>query len=405
VRRVCLAVAGALAVFQAAAAAAAPALKVERVVLLMRHGVRPPTHEPALAPAIAPDPWPVWDVPDGDLTAHGAAAITLLGAFDRVTFARDGLLPAAGCPAAGSVAVYADVDERTVKTGDAFAAGLAPGCGVAVQHSAAARDKLFSALDDGAPGFDAKAAKAAMLAAAGGSAGAVVTAHAALFQAMQAALDPGGTGFLDLPAKISAKIPGHLPKLSGPLAEGSSGAEDFLLEYLEGKPMAEVGWGRVSPAEIATLLALHPLAYTVTARPAYIAARTAGPLAARIAAGLSGPGPAVTVLVGHDTNIAELGGLLDLHWRLGGYPADDPPPGGGIMFLLLRDAAGAHYVAAAYQVQTMAQIRDLTPLSLNDPPAIEPLPIPGCGNSAAVTACPLPDFLKLVAARSDSAAN
>jgi 4-phytase/acid phosphatase len=42
------------------AAAAAPALKVERVVLLMRHGVRPPTHEPALAPAIAPDPWPVW---------------------------------------------------------------------------------------------------------------------------------------------------------------------------------------------------------------------------------------------------------------------------------------------------------------------------------------------------------
>jgi 4-phytase/acid phosphatase len=386
-----------LAAFAAfAPAAQAGTLRVERVVLLMRHGVRPPTHEPALDPAIAPDAWPKWEAPDGYLTPHGAAAITLLGAYDRVWLAGLGLLPATGCPAAGALSVDADVDERTVKTGEAFAAGLAPGCGIATGHEAGATDPLFSALDDGASGFDARLAKAAMLAAAGGSLQAPVRANAALFKTMQDALAPGGTAFLDLPAKISAKPPDRIPKLSGPIAEGSSGAEDFLLEYLDGKPMDEVGWGRVGKAEVAALLALHPLAYTITARPAYIADRAAGRLAARILADLDG-GPALSVLVGHDTNLAQLGGMLDLHWSLGGYPADDPPPGGGILFTLLRDpASGTQYVTATYQVQTMDQIRDLTRLGSKNPPAMEALPIPGCGDAVAATACTLPAFQRLI---------
>ena len=234
-----------------------------------------------------------------------------------------------------------------------------------------------------------------MLAAAGGSLAAPVTANAALFQAMQAALAPGQRAFLQLPAKISAKTPGHLPKLSGPIAEGSSAAEDFLLEYLADKPMAQVAWGRLDEAGVARLLALHPLAYGITARPAIIAQATAAPLARRIAADLVA-GPKVQVLVAHDTNQAELGGLLGLHWHVGGYPADDPPPGGTIIFSLLRDASGAQFVTAAYQVQTMDQIRGLAPLSAANPPAMEALPIPGCGDSAQPSACRLTAFEKLV---------
>ncbi len=378
-----------------APAAHAQTLKLERVVLLMRHGVRPPTHEPALDPSLAPDPWPTWDVPDGYLTPHGAAAVKLLAAYDRALWAGDGLLPASGCPAAASVAIYADVDERTVKTGQAYAAGLAPGCALSTGHANGAKDPLFSALDHPSPGFDAKAAKKSMLAAAGFDIKAPAAAFPSLVHAMQAALNPGGTSFLTLPSKLSAKTPGAPPKLSGPIAEGSSASEDFLLEYLEDKPMAEVGWGRVDKSDMLTLLAFHPLAYTITARPPYIAARAAAPLARRILSGLTA-GPAITVLVGHDTNLAELGGLLNLHWSLGGYPADDPPPGGGIMFSLLQDASGARYVTAAYQVQTPDQIRNLTPLNLAHPPATQPLAIPGCGASTSLTACKLADFSRLV---------
>jgi 4-phytase/acid phosphatase len=376
-------------------AVAAPNLQLERVVLLMRHGVRPPTHEPALPVSIAPYAWPAWAVAPGFLTPHGAQAIQLLGAYERDALAAQDLLPQAGCPAAGDVLIYADVDERTVKTGEAFAAGFAPGCAIAVGHAAGKKDPLFSALDAPVPGFDADKAGKAMLVAAGGNFNAPMRVNAALFAKMQNALAPGGDGFLKLKVVLEMKDPHKLPSLSGPLDEGSSAGEDFLLEYLDGKPMAQVGWGRVNAADVSALLALHPLAYTVTARPAYIADYLAAPLAKRIVAALAAQGdaPKLTVLVGHDTNIAALGGMLGLHWALGGYPADDPPPGGGLGFALYLDkATGLKYVKVFYQVQSMAQIRGLVPLSLDNPPAVQDLPVPGCA-----VPCGLPAFNALVA--------
>ncbi|MDI7774757.1 histidine-type phosphatase [Asticcacaulis sp. EMRT-3] len=367
-------------------AANASALKLERTVLLMRHGVRPPTHTPALSPTIAPSPWPNWSTPNGYLTPHGAQAITLLAAYDRAHFA-----PSAGCP---DVRIYADTDERTLKTGEAYAAGFAPGCHIKVHH-AAGTDPLFSALDNGAKDFDSVQAKAQMLAAADGNLNTPVVANQALFDTMQATLQPGGTAFLHLPANIIIKRSHTKPKLTGPIAEGASAAEDFLLEYIEGKPMNEVAWGRATPAQIATLLALHPLKYTIEARPAYIAHATALPLARKILVDLT-RGPPTSIIIGHDTNQAELSGLLKLHWHLGGYPADDPPPGGGIVFALLAAPDGTDYVTATYQTQTMDQIRNLTKLTNTSPPAVEPLAIPGCGDSPAPTACTLQAFTALV---------
>ncbi len=359
----------------------AQALHPERIILLMRHGVRPPTHEPALAPAIAPSPWPTWEVKDGYLTPHGAAAISLLAAYDRTIWS-----PA---PAGPAITIYADVDERTVKTGEAYAAGFAPHCPVTVTHAATATDPLFSPLDNGAPTFDAKAAKAEMKPAA---AAALAQAQPLLAE-MQNILAPGGTAFLALPTKISAKAPGRIPRLSGPLAEGSSAAEDFLLEYLDDKPLADVAWGRATPAETMRLLALHPLAYTITARPPLIAQATATRLAHRILTALTtSGGPNIQILVGHDTNIADLAGLLNLHWSLGGYPADDPPPGGGLVFTLLADSSGHQFVQIAYQVQTPDQIRNLTPLSAAAPPATQSLTIPGC----PAAACPIELFTHLI---------
>lgn len=373
----------------AAAPAGAQTLHLERAVLLMRHGVRPPTHEPALDPAVAPSAWPGWEVPDGDLTPRGAAAISLLAAYDRVLLAP---LATGKCP---DVSIYTDIDERTEKTGAAYAQGFAPGCAVTVSRASGATDPLFSPLDIPDPNFDAKAAKREMLAAAGGDLNAPVQAHLALFQAMQNVLAPGQTAYLGLPAKISAKIPGRVPKLSGPIAEGASAAEDFLLEYLDGKPMNQVAWGRADAAQISALLALHPLAYTITARPEMIARATAAKLADGILADLQ-HGPAVSVLVGHDTNQAELGGLLGLHWSLPGYPADDPPPGSGLLFSLLGNAAGQQYVTVTYQVQSMAQIRGLQKLDTGNKPELQAIPIPGCGNSPAATACTLQNFAALV---------
>jgi hypothetical protein len=62
----------------------------------------------------------------------------------------------------------------------------------------------------------------------------------------------------------------------------------------------------------------------------------------------------------------------------------------------------AAYVTAAYQVQKMDPIRNLTPLSAANPPIILALPIPGCGDSTSQTACPLAAFAKRVETKTSS---
>src|SRR5262249_56392155 len=81
-----------------AADAAAEGLKLERVVMLMRHGIRPPTKATVTPPGIAAEPWSSWDAPYGHLTSHGAEAIRLLGRFDRESLAAPGLCPRGGGP-------------------------------------------------------------------------------------------------------------------------------------------------------------------------------------------------------------------------------------------------------------------------------------------------------------------
>jgi 4-phytase/acid phosphatase len=50
-------------------------LVLDKMVVLMRHGLRPPTRTKDITP-FAADPWPSWEVADGQLTPHGAEVAT-----------------------------------------------------------------------------------------------------------------------------------------------------------------------------------------------------------------------------------------------------------------------------------------------------------------------------------------
>jgi 4-phytase/acid phosphatase len=158
-------------------------------------------------------------------------------------------------------------------------------------------------------------------------------------------------------------------------------------------PMPEVAWGRLTRDQIERLEQFHIIKYKYEARVPYVAERAASPLASRMLKAVEG-GPRLTALVGHDTNIADLGGFLGVHWQVPGYPADDPPPGGAIGFEVLADTSGQQFVHAFYRSQTMDQVRDLQPLNAQNPPSYTYLDIPGCAEL-----CPLPDFEKIVRAK------
>lgn len=386
---------------QPQATAAAPAdLKLQRVVMLMRHGVRPPTKEKVTPDGVADKPWPQWSVDYGELTQHGYDAVKLMATWDRGNWSGRGLLPASGCPGQDDVVVAASSKSRTQATARALVEGMVPGCTVDIEFPKTPEDDVeFHPIDAGAVPFDADLAfrETQEELPADGMQG-ELKRHAELFALLNKAFgcDAGKPG--DPPAACDlSKMPagiqreeGDSPSIGDPFGIASTASQTFLLEYLEGMPMQDVAWGRLSREEIGKLLAFHTTKFRYEARTPYTAERAASPLAARMLAAMQ-RGPKLTVLVGHDTNIANLGGFLDLHWSLPDYPDDDPPPGGALGFEVLADAAGKEYVRAFYRAQTMDQVRNLQALDAANKPAYVYLDIPGCAAPCALT-----DFTAMV---------
>ena len=209
---------------------------------------------------------------------------------------------------------------------------------------------------------------------------------------MQAIPQPGCCS--DIPASLDAGKGDHLVELKGPLNTASTITENFLLEYTNGMPMDQVGWGRVDLATLKQLMDLHTGASDLTRRSSYLATVQASNALAHISATLKQAvtgkevpgalgklGDRAVVLVGHDTNLANIAGALNLNWIVDGR-RDDTPPGGALVFTLWERSGSSNYdVQAYYTAQTLEQMRNLTELTLDVPPARANVFIPGCSTA------------------------
>ncbi len=372
-----------------------PGMTVERVVMLFRHGVRAPiAGEASLA---ADQPWPQWTTQAERLTPHGHDAMRLIGRFDRDLFVREGLLESKQCPSADDLSIWTNIAERTIESGQGLAEGLAPDCALSVGHRPLDQtDPLFdpSAI---AP-FDASAAIASITAATGGLDRLVASRRAAfdVLEAMLGCPNQGPAASCDLAGQASTLAASADEKgldFTGPIKPAAGTAQVLLLQYAEGLPRAEVGWGRATRAGIAQIASLHALQLEVLYRAPYMARRWAwamGPKVADVLAGRdAGQSGRIALLVGHDDNIAALTGLLGVHIDLAGYGRDDPPPGSALGFEVLRERrSGRRFVRLFYQSQSLEQLRALAPLSLARPPLIAVLD-PACARGRRHL-CPLP---------------
>lgn len=387
------------------------------VVYLSRHGVRSPTGRPEQYNPYSAAPWPAWDVPPGYLTAHGFELMKLFGAYDRMELASEGLLAAEGCADAGRVTFYSDSDQRTRETGNALAAGFFPGCAPSVRGlPGGTPDPLFhSRRVDRNPG-DSSLEAAAIAGRIGGNPGNLTEAYRSQLSAFDQLLATCGASASDpnprislfaVPATLSEVLENRHPELNGPLNTAATLTENLLLEYAQGMDSANVGWGCVDGAKLRSLLVLHTAAEDFTARTPAIARIQGSKLlnqirssleqamsGKRIPGALSKPSDRALILVGHDTNLANVAGLLNLNWIADGR-RDDTPPGGALIFELWRSGAtGGYLVRAYFTSQTLEQMRSATSLSLENPPERVPLFVPGC--SSADFTCTWPSFAQTI---------
>ncbi|MEH3121839.1 MAG: histidine-type phosphatase [Sphingomonas phyllosphaerae] len=366
---------------------------VERVVMVMRHGVRAPIDGEVPAGTLTAAPWPAWPVAAEQITPHGAQALALRGRADRAWLAARGVLPATGCPAAGSVRVWTNTSQRTIDSGEQFVAGFAPGCGIAIGHRAAGEvDPLFEALRAHTTDFRAADAIASIENFTGGM-DRLVAKHAAELRLLDRVLacaqptcSPGA------PPALRPTADGRGVELDGSIRRTSGIAQVLLLEAAEGMP--HPGWGRATPTVLARIGRLHTALFDVFTRAPYMAAHQAGPLGRRVLAALTAPdGPALDLLVGHDTNVTALAAALGVDLVSPGYAKNDTAPMGALVMELLRDAAGARFVRLSYRTQTPAELG-----RLGSRVTTTAMTVPGCARR-----CPVERFAALLGARLASA--
>jgi 4-phytase/acid phosphatase len=398
------------------------------VIIVSRHGVRSPTGKTDQLNQYSRLPWPTWSVPPSYLTAHGAQLMTILGAYDREHLAAQGLLTPSGCADVGRIRIIADSDQRTRETGKALAQGLAPNCSLEVSAlPEGTADPLFHSVEAGVGYPDKSLATAAVSGRIGGNPQGLTGAYRPQLQALEevllnckSAADCATSGasapksIFDIPASLEPGRGDHLVELRSPLGIASTMAENLLLEYTEGMDITNVGWGRVDSGKLSELMQIHAVHENITARTSYIARVESSNLLFHIlrsmeqatqdhpvTGALTKPGDRLLILVGHDTNIANISGVLNLSWTIDGR-RDDTPPGGALIFDLWRKrGTKAYSVRTFYSAQTLDQMRNSTALSLANPPASAPVFVPGCGQADG--SCDWRAFEQIVTTSIDSA--
>jgi len=393
-----------------------PTAELRLTIVLTRHGVRTPLSTNAVMAPYASQAWPEWEVAPGILTPRGNELVGRMGAYYRELFQSEGLLT--GDPAVDASRVYlkADSDQRTMATAQTLGKNLVPDAPLVVHAKAqGAVDALFQPIRAHIGNADPALGLASVLGRLGGDPSVIETAYAADISVIKKILygerGPPHPSPFDAPAAIGRGEHDNLVSVSGPLRAAELATESLLLEYTDGKPAAEVGWGRFDPQMLPQLLEIHELYFDLVARSAYPAQVQGSNLASHIletleqAAGekslegaIGPPQSRIVIISGHDTNLANLGGLLGLCWWIPGSVPNPVLPGSALFFELWRTPepaapSGYRYVVRTrYVSQTLGQMREDAVLSLSAPPAQSPIYVPGASGPSPHFDAPLPAF-------------
>ena len=405
----------------AAAQTESPALApegytLEKVTILSRHGIRAPLvgYGSALAEA-TPHTWTPWKTEGGHLTPRGGELETRLAHYMDEWFDAVGLIKKDSCPTTDQLLVYANSLPRTIDTGKNFVKGAFPDCDITVHNleEVGKMDNTFnpivrSPVDDA---FVAKAEKSIDDMLGEGGFAKLNERLAKNYQNLETVLDYDHSATCEKEKQCDLeKMPNSLtfaqnkePGTKGPLRNGTGAADSFILQYYEGYPANEVAWGKIeTPEQWQAIVDLKNIYTDVLFTAPVLAKEAASPLLAFIQNSFADHGyqhplikdaqkAKVTLLVGHDSNVASLLALLQTAPYQLPEQYEKTPISGKVLFEQWRDKDGKALLKIEYIYQTTPQLREDSELSLKKPPQHVTLKLEGCPTDANGF-CPMDDF-------------
>lgn len=368
-------------------------MQLQQVLMLSRHNLRAPLADNgSVLEQSTKKSWPQWDVPGGQLTTKGGVLEVYMGNYTRQWLAQQGLVKNGSCPDSNNVFVYANSLQRTVATAQFFVNGAFPGCDVAVTHQdeMGTMDPIFNpVITDGSEAFNKKALAA--MAAANEK-----LSLKPAFQRLEKIVDYKASPACnnkkqcDLSSgqnTFSAEN-GKEPNVSGPLKVGNSLMDAFTLQYYEGFPLDQVAWGQIkTPEQWKELSAIKNGYQDALFTSPDVSREVAAPLVDYIRSQLvdqdKANAPKVTLMVGHDSNIASLLSALQVKTYDLPDTYEKTPIGGQVVFERWHDAKNdKDLLKVEYVYQSADQLRNADVLSLKNPPKRVTLQLAGCETDA-----------------------
>ncbi|MHC1744004.1 MAG: hypothetical protein AB9873_13365 [Syntrophobacteraceae bacterium] len=394
---------------------------LKQIIIFGRHNIRSSTVAPSALSQMAVDAYPPFmddsnppvEVPKGHLTPRGRQAEALLGTYFRSYLLHQGLLTGNDEKDAARSYFRSNSIERSYETAAAFQGSLIPNATESV-HSfpldVNIPDAVFDPILAGVAQVDPYRA-AAEAQALFNNGPVLASAYSAEYSLLSSVLfdyplgtqpppiappmfDPT-TQAITLTPSTTTLYTGGVIDIGG-LQSVINAADPFVMQYADNFPLGQVAWGRLTVEQISQLTRLIGLQFNIVMRSPYLCKVQSSNAAShvlrtmrqavsgRYLPGAFGDGKSrAVVVISSDAYVAGLAGLLQLHWQLPGYQPDFCAPGGALVFELRQSKKTRKYlVRAFYTAQRFDQLRDLKPLTLEDPPATIQLLIPGGSNSA-----------------------
>ncbi len=396
--------------------------RLKQVIILGRHTVRTPNTPNSVLNSFSVLSYPTFPASGlSVITPNGRTNETILGGYFRLWLTQEKLLT--GNDAVDNAAFYlrADGTPLLVDTAEAFANGLLPAASATV-NSTSSPDPLFHPVDAGVAQLNKKMAIAAVNGRLGGNPQAQATTYAPELALLRSVLFDYPAGTTPPPATPANRIDvtaapitvtagsSALPVKLGGLLTIDTALDPFIMQYADGLAPSDVAWGKLDAGGISQVFRLYDRTLDLEYRTPYLARVQSSNLASHIVrtllqaatgnsmtGALGTPSDKIIGLIASNFNLTGLAGLLNLDWLVPGYQANVAAPGGALVFELRQSlTTGAFVVRTTYTTQTMDQLRNRTPLTMEAPPAVSPVFVPGCSAHNSTFDCALEHFVTAV---------
>jgi 4-phytase/acid phosphatase len=392
---------------------------LKQIIIFGRHSIRSATSDTNTLNQFSANPSPGFpEVPVGYLTPNGRLAAGLMGTYFHDYLVHEGVLTGDTNTDLARSYFRANVIERSYMTAAKFGAKLIPGANIPV-HTYNPTNPFVAdpVIDPILAGFATNDPVRALTEVQGvfGSGTNLSSAYSGELSLISKVLYPPGThplypgtsptnnappgslGSFDpttVPITLTTNGPpyytGNVINMGG-LYSTVTAADPFVMQYADGFPTNEVAWGRLTLDELSQQTRINTLQISIAMRQPYLARVQSSSAASHILRSMNqaisgeplggafgDPQSQVLVIISSDFYLSGLAGLLDAHWLLPSYQPDFCPPGGALVFELRQVKTNGQYlVRVFYTAQTFDQLRNLTPLTLAEPPATMQLLIPG----------------------------